>query len=119
MTRRQDRVNVLLRQEISSLLRTELRDPRLGAMVSVTRVQVSPDLRWARVYVSVMGDREAKARTIEGLRSAAGFLKRSLRDRLTMKNVPRLNFYLDESIEEGARLLELIDRMAARRAPEE
>ena len=112
MNRRMERVNVLLRQEISRVLAVELRDPRLSSMVSVIRVDSSPDLGRAKVFVSVLGDQAAKKTTLRGLKSAAGFIHRNLRRNLALKTVPSLGFYLDESIEQGAELLEIIKNVA-------
>ena len=112
MTRRMDRVNVLLRQEISRVLTSQLKDPRLSSVVSVTRVESSPDIKQARVFVSVLGDDDAKKRTLKALKSAAGFVHMSVRQQLTTKAVPSLEFHLDESIEQGAEMLERIKDLA-------
>ena len=111
-TRRIARVNDLIRKEISELLLREIRDPRLGGLLSVTEVSTSPDLRHARVFISVMGSEEEKGRVVEGLAAASGFLRRSLGERLTLRYTPELIFELDESIERGSRLLELIEDVA-------
>ena len=108
MTRRIERVNTLLRQEISNILVEEISDPRLTRIVSVTEVVTSPDLRHARVYVSIMGDQETKSEIVKALGLAAGFVHRSLRDRVNLRAVPSLNFRLDESIETGSGILKLI-----------
>ena len=112
MTRRMGRVNELIREELSVLLLHELKDPRIVAMTTVTHVETSPDLEHARVYVSVMGTDEERAGAMQGLKSAEGFLRRSLAGRVKMRRVPALNFALDTSMEEGAQMLELIDRVA-------
>lgn len=112
MTRRLDRLNGLLRREISDLVAHTMKDPRLGAMVSITRVDTSVDMRYARIYVSVMGESQAKKDALRGLESASGFLRRSLRERLRTKNTPELRFLLDESIQEGARVLEVMRDLA-------
>lgn len=109
MTRRTERINDLLREEISDLIRYEVKDPRVGGLISITEVHVSPDLRQARVFVSVMGTDEEKVATFRALRAAAGFLQRALRKRLTIRRVPELAFLADESIERGARILALIE----------
>ena len=109
MSRRIERVNGVLRQEISRMLATELRDPRLSALVTVTQVETSADLRHAKVFVSVLGDRVDKKSTLEALRSAAGYVHRNIRHNLTMKSVPTLEFAIDNSIEKGAELLRMID----------
>ena len=108
MTRRLDRVNGLLRQEIGRVLTSRLKDPRLSSVMSVTRVDASADLRHARVFVSVLGDETAKQVTLRALRSAAGFIHRDVRRHLTMKAVPTLTFQIDESIEQGAEMLRKI-----------
>ena len=112
MTRRMERVNVVLRQEISRVLAAELRDPRLSSMVSVIRVEASPDLGMARVYVSVLGDRTDKNSTLKALRSASGFVRKRIRHSLSLKTVPSVEFHLDESIEQGAKILKLINDVA-------
>ena len=103
-----ERVNVLLLQEISLVLATEIRDPRLPSMVSVTRVESSADLQVARVFVSVLGSEQDKKNALKALRSASGFIHREMVRRLKLKRVPSMEFRLDESIEKGAELLGLI-----------
>ena len=111
MSRRLERVNELLRQELSQLVARELRDPRVPLLVTITRVDTSVDLQHARVYISVMGDSEEKGAAMAALQSAAGFLRRTLRPRLAMRYVPILSFHLDESIEEGDRMLRAIEEL--------
>ena len=111
MTRRADRINGLLRQEISLLLSREIKDPRLNGIISITEVQTSSDLRNARVFVSVLGDQDTKDAALDGIQSAASFLRRSLRDRLKLRYVPFLKFALDESIEDADALLRVMDRL--------
>lgn len=111
-TRRIARVNDLIRKEISELLLREIRDPRLGGLLSVTEVDTSPDLRHAKVFVSVMGSEEEKRQAEEGLAAASGFLRRSLGERLSLRRIPQLDFQRDESIERGGHLLELIEEVA-------
>lgn len=108
MTRRLDRVNDLLREEVSTLVARDTRDPRLRGMLTITRVDTSVDMRYARIYVSIMGDSQAKEAALHGLKSASGFLRRSLSQRLTLRTIPELHFVLDPSIEEGARVLEVM-----------
>jgi len=117
MTRRADRLNGLLRQEISHLLSREIKDPRLNGIISITEVQTSSDLRNARVFVSVLGDQETKDAALDGIQSAASFLRRSLRDRLKLRYVPFLKFALDESIEDADALLRVMDRLQGEPAP--
>jgi len=110
--RRLQRVNDLIRDEISELLRREVRDPRLSGIISITHVDTSPDLRYAKVYVSVMGTDQDKQEAERGLQAASGFLRRELGARLTIRYTPELLFYLDESIEKGDRLLQLIKEVS-------
>ena len=112
MTRRTDRVNGLLRQEISNLLSRELNDPRLSGVVSITQVKTSSDLRYATVYVSVMGKREEKDMALEGISSATGFMRRELRGRVSLRYIPELKFILDESLDNAERIFGLMDSIS-------
>ncbi len=109
MPRRLDRVNELLRSEISNLLARQIKDPRVAGIISVTEVIASSDLRSARVYVSVMGRESDRQSALEGIRSAASFLRHELRERVNLRHTPHMTFYLDDSIEEGDRVLRLMD----------
>ena len=113
MARRMERVNQLLREELSHLAQRQLKDPRLGALMTITEVDVSPDLRHARVYVSVMGEADEQQAAIEALSAAAGFLRRGLRGRLKLRNIPDLHFHHDRAMEHGSHLLNLIDQTNA------
>jgi ribosome-binding factor A len=105
------RVDEAVRQVLSDTVASGLKDPRIG-FVTVTAVKTSPDLRHARVYVSVLGDPEEREASLEGLRSAHGFLQRRVAGELNLKNTPTLDFVYDDSIERGMRLSELIDQEA-------
>lgn len=118
MPKRVDRINGLLRQEISELLSRGIKDPRLNGIITITQVQTSSDLRSARVFVSVMGDQDAKASAMEGLRSAATFLRRELRDRLSLRYVPFMTFILDSTIEEADRLLTVLNSLGGDNSPQ-
>ena len=103
------------------ILATEVKDPRIDAMISVVDVETSGDLRHAKVFISVYGDADAKRRTIKALASASGFVSHLLGDRLSMRSAPRIHFTLDDSIERGAELSDKIlqlkaDRVAASNA---
>jgi ribosome-binding factor A len=111
-TWRLNRVNDTIRKELSELLLREIRDPRLSGLLSVTQVDTSKDLRFAKVFVSVMGSEEDKKQVEEGLAAASGYLRRGLGERLTLRYVPALSFYRDESIERGSRLLDIINEVA-------
>ena len=112
MNRRVDRVNSMLREQISQVLSSELSDPRLSSMVSVIRVSCARDLSTAKVLVSVLGTPEEKKATLAGLKSAAGYVRRSLLGRTSLKKVPAVQFVVDDSIERGAELLKLIEEVA-------
>jgi ribosome-binding factor A len=102
------RVDEAIRQVLSDAAR-DLKDPRVG-FVTMTGVKTSPDLRHARVYVSVLGDEAAREASLEGLRSAHGFLQRRVAEELRLKHTPTLTFVYDDTAERGQRLTELIDR---------
>ena len=104
---RQEKLGELIATELSELLRNRVKDPRVG-FASITRVEVSGDLRHAKVFVSVMGTPEEQAETMNGLRNATGYLRHELAERIVLRYMPEINFRLDTSIEEGARILDLI-----------
>lgn len=114
MTRRTERISSLIRQEISELLRRQVNDPRLSSFISVTKVLVSPDLRHAKVLVSVLGSEAQKSDVLNGFTAASGFLRRELAHRLTLRRIPELIFQADDSIEQGAKVLKLINQLANR-----
>ena len=112
MSRRIDRVNEVLRLEISQLLARQIKDPRLsGILTTITEVRTAPDLRNALVLVSVMGDQDAKQSALAGIQSASKFLRRELRDRVSLRYVPFLKFALDDSFENADRLLEIMNQI--------
>lgn len=111
MTHRIERVNHLIRQEISLLLQRQVKDPRLGGLVSVTEVVTSPDLKYAKVFISRLGSEEEKKETLGALVAASGFLRNELAKRLRLRHIPELDFRWDTSIEQGAHILELIDQV--------
>lgn len=103
------RINEEIMRELSSLLRT-LKDPRVsGVMVSITRVETTPDMRYAKVYISVLGDEATLRDCIRGLKSSAGFLRRELSAQLTLRYTPELSFEADHSITNGAHIMELLE----------
>jgi ribosome-binding factor A len=120
---RMRRVDEAVRMVLSEAIAKDLQDPRVG-FVTVTGVKTSPDLRHARVYVSVLGDEHARSESLEGLRSAHGFLQGHLASELALKHTPTLTFEYDESIDRGMRISELIehgsvdDRPAQPRGPD-
>jgi ribosome-binding factor A len=108
MADRMRRVNEAVREVVSARIAEGLRDPRIG-FVTVTAVETSPDLRQARVYVSVLGSEKERAATLEGLESAHGVLQQAVAGELRMKRTPTLQFVFDESIDRGMRITELLD----------
>jgi ribosome-binding factor A len=118
MTRRSERVNELLREEISLIVQRELKDPRLGGLISITEVETSPDFRHARVFVSVMGTEQEQVSSLVALNAAASFMRRELRGRLeSLRYIPELAFKADHSIERGAQLSALLDQVAHEHDP--
>ena len=111
MTRRTQRLNELIREEISDILRRQVKDPRLGCFLSVTHVDTSSDLSSAKVFVSIMGSEEEKVSTLEGLTAAAPFLRRELNSRVTLRRIPELSFRRDDSLEQGSRVLDLLKQI--------
>jgi ribosome-binding factor A len=107
-TRRILRLNGLIREELAELLRREMRDPRLGGLISITDVETTPDLTTSRVYFSMLGSDEETAEALRALRHAAGYLRRELGTRLRLRRMPALDFRLDPSLARGARVLELL-----------
>jgi len=108
--KRLDRVNQLIREEISTLLQRELKDPRLG-FVTVTEVVTSGDLRSAKVFVSVLGDEAKWAGSLQALLSARGFIRNWLRQHLDLRVTPELDFRPDRSMEHAARIQELLKQL--------
>ena len=111
MSRRVDRINGLLRQELSQLLSRQINDPRITGVVTITQVQTSSDLRNARVFVSVLGDAVTKKNTLKGIQSASTYLRHELKGKLSLRYVPFMKFELDESIEDADNLLRMMDQL--------
>jgi ribosome-binding factor A len=107
---RRERVEELIVREVSEILRREVSDPRIG-FVTVTGAKISPDLRHARVYVSILGSEEKQAEALKGLQSAARFIRGELGKRIEMRDTPQLAFQIDASIAHGARIFELLEQV--------
>lgn len=107
------RVAEQMRRELAELIRTQLKDPRVPGLISVTEVSVSPDLAHAKVYFTVLGDASCVQDALSALQRAAGFLRAELGRRMTVRTVPKLVFEFDESIARGMQLSQLIDKAAA------
>ncbi len=106
---RMRRVDEAMREVLSGAITSELKDPRVG-FVTVTAVETSPDLRRARVYVSVLGRDSVRRRSLDGLRSAHGFLQRRVADELRIKNTPTLEFLYDDTVDRGMRIEALLEQ---------
>lgn len=103
------RVNTEVLHELSNILRGGIKDPRVAPMTSVVAVEVAPDLKTCKAYISVFGDEEAQKNTLAGLKSAEGFIRRELARNLNMRNTPEIRFVLDQSIEYGVNMSKMID----------
>ena len=108
--RRTDRVSALIQRELSDIIQRELKDPRVG-FCTISQVQVSTDLRYADVKVSVVGDKQQKRKSITGLKSAAGFLRREVVRRIGLRHAPELRFELDDSVDQLMRIDRLLKRI--------
>ena len=113
MGHRIERVNNLIRREISELLRCQVKDPRLGTFISVTEVSTSPDLKYAKVFISFIGSKEEKEKTLSVLTGASGFFRKELANNLRLRHIPELSFHWDDSIERGDHILRLIDQISS------
>lgn len=108
---RPEKVAHLMRREVADILERKLRDPRIGLAVTVTDVEVTSDLSFARIYVTVMGDVSQRKVTMEGLQRATGFIRHELGDRLDLREVPEIRFVYDTSLDRGARVDELLRKI--------
>ena len=106
------RINGEVQKELSTIIRNEIKDPRIHPMTSVMAVEVAPDLKTCKAYISVRGAKEAKEATIKGLKSAEGYIRRQLAHNMNLRNTPEIRFILDESIEYGVTMSKLIDDIA-------
>jgi ribosome-binding factor A len=116
VSRRTERLSQLIRDEVSDLLQRGINDPRLARIISVTGVEISPDLREAKIMVSVIGSEEEKADTLRGFKAASGFFRRELAHRIGIRQFPDIFFDLDDSIERGERVLGLIETVVEKPA---
>ena len=113
--RRQERVADLIRDEVSEIIQREMDDPRLG-MVSITRVEMSPDLRYARIFVSVYGSDDERKQAILALNNGSGFIRRTLAPRLRMRAIPNISFRLDSSMEHAEQIARILRELEPERA---
>lgn len=106
------RINMEVQRELSEIIRTEIKDPRVSAaMTTVVSVEVTPDLKYCKAYISVLGSDEAAQGAVAGLKSAVGYIRRELARRINLRNTPELSFVLDQSIAYGVNMSRLIDEV--------
>ncbi|MCG8402387.1 MAG: 30S ribosome-binding factor RbfA [Firmicutes bacterium] len=113
MSHRPERLAEAIKKEISEMLRAELKDPRVG-FATVTGVEVSGDLKYAKVYVSVLGSKEERDSSMAGLKKAQGFIRTELGRRIRVRYIPELTFKLDESLDHGTRVMKLLNEVKAK-----
>ncbi len=112
MSRRTQRLNRAIQQEISRILEKDINDPRLSGLISITGVLISEDLRHVRVYVSILGDEEARTQALKGFAAASGFIKKEVATNLRMRHAPDFAFEYDDSIERGTEVLQIMEDLA-------
>ena len=117
MTYRVERLNSLLRQEISDLVQRYVKDPRLGTFISITAVEISKDMRYAKVFVSRYGTDIEKADTLKALESASGYIRHELGERMKTRRIPELSFRLDNTMEKAAKVLKIINDISTEEKP--
>ena len=105
------RINGEVQRELSNILRGEIKDPRINPLTSVVAVEVAPDLKTCKAYISVLGDEESQAKTLAGLKSAEGFIRSKLAKTVNLRNTPEIRFVLDQSIEYGVKMSKMIDEV--------
>ncbi len=105
------RINGEVLKELSNIIRSEIKDPRINPMTSVVAVEVAPDLKTCKAYISVLGDEKSQQDTMTGLKSAEGYIRRQLARTVNLRNTPEIRFILDQSIEYGINMSKLIDEV--------
>lgn len=113
------RINEEVMRELSNIIRGEIKDPRINPLTSVVAVEVAPDLKTAKAFISVLGDEELQKKTLEGLRSAEGFIRRELARSINLRNTPEIRFILDQSIAYGMEMSQKIDALTRQSNEEE
>ncbi|HSH34992.1 30S ribosome-binding factor RbfA [Schnuerera sp.] len=109
--KRINRISEEIRRVVSQLITREIKDPRVNSMTSITKVEVTNDLSYANIYVSVLGNKDIKNETLEGLKSAKGFIRKEIGNRIDLRHAPEPIFHLDESIEHSLYISELIEKV--------
>lgn len=113
------RINGEVQRELSSIIRGEIKDPRINPMTSVVAVEVAPDLKTCKAYISVLGDEKSQQDTLAGLKSAEGYIRRELARTINLRNTPQITFVMDQSIEYGVNMSKLIDQVNVKKADED
>lgn len=103
------RINGEVQKELSNIIRGEIKDPRINPLTSVVAVEVAPDLKTCKAYISVLGDEKSQQDTIKGLKSAEGYIRTMLAKNINLRNTPQITFILDQSIEYGVKMSKMID----------
>lgn len=104
-------INSAVQKELSRIISQEIKDPRISPITSVVAAEVTPDLKFCKAYISVLGDEKAQKDTLAGLRSAVGYIRRSLAKSVNLRNTPEITFCVDQSIEYGVRMSKMIDEV--------
>ena len=108
------RINGEVQRELANIIRGGIKDPRISPLTSVVAVEVAPDLKTWKAYISVLGDSEAQKATLAGLKSAEGYIRRELAHTVNLRNTPEIRFILDQSIEYGVHMSKIIDEVTAK-----
>ena len=106
------RINMEVQRELSEIIRREIKDPRIHPMTTVVMTEVTPELKYCKAYISVLGSPEAAEEAVEGLERAVGYIRRELAHRINLRNTPEIRFVLDQSIEHGIHMSKLIEQVA-------
>lgn len=113
------RVNGEVMRELADIIRGDIKDPRIHPLTSVVAVEVAPDLKTCKAYISVLGDEQSKKDTLAGLKSAEGYIRRTLAKNINLRNTPEIHFILDESIEYGVNMSRMIDEVTKKDGEDE
>lgn len=108
------KIEIDLKREISYIINSKVKDPRIG-FITITDVELSPDYRWLNVFVSIMGDKKKVDETFEGLKKCSGFIKKSLKGRVRLRNIPKMNFVYDNSVDRGMKITEILEDLNVNR----
>lgn len=105
------RINDEIKREVSEIIRSELKDPRVGVITSVLKTETTNDLKYCKIYISILGDDDKKREVMEVLKNASGFIRKSLAAKINLRNTPELKFILDDSLEYSIKISKIIDEI--------